>query len=154
MTQQELGIAVGLNKRNARERISQYERGARNPKDDVLKKIAHQLEVHVSYLTAPSTYSMYDTMHILFTLEMYENFDLEFINDIPYLKLINNINDPIIEKLKQWYDRKQMLKNKEISLDEYYDWIYNYPMSIGYFGIEMYEGIKRRNPSDEKDQKT
>ncbi len=119
LTQQELGNQVGLNKSSARIRIAQYESGTRNPKQTILQAIADVLDVNILFLKAPFTYSEHEIMHMLFSLELTEEMEIEFINGIPYLRLVNSPRKckmNLIQKCyKQWYDMRQLLKNGRIT---------------------------------------
>lgn len=50
ITQKELGLLVGFSERNAGIRITQYEKGKRQPKEEVLRKIADTLGVSLILL--------------------------------------------------------------------------------------------------------
>jgi transcriptional regulator with XRE-family HTH domain len=49
LTQQQLGMLLGLDQNNASARVNQYERGKHEPDYDTLKRIADLLELPVSY---------------------------------------------------------------------------------------------------------
>ena len=66
MTQKELGVAVGFNKRGADVRIAQYESNTRKPKDALLHKIADVLDVSFYALYEPDMYCAEDVMYTLF----------------------------------------------------------------------------------------
>ena len=51
LTQKALGTAVGLNEKTADIRIAQYESGSRYPKQELIEKIAKELDISTQYLT-------------------------------------------------------------------------------------------------------
>ncbi len=53
ITQKRLGIQAGLPEKTADIRISQYEKGSRVPKDDLIKKLAEVLDVSTAALNVP-----------------------------------------------------------------------------------------------------
>ena len=54
LSQRELGIALGFNLDTAEARVSQYERGARIPRADVIEKLSHVLQVPKEYFLLPT----------------------------------------------------------------------------------------------------
>ncbi|POW54634.1 transcriptional regulator [Candidatus Pantoea alvi] len=53
LTQEKLGVLVGIDESTARSRISYYESGTNSPSFDTARKIARVLNVPVSYLYTP-----------------------------------------------------------------------------------------------------
>lgn len=149
ISQKELGLAVGLGEKGSK-RIVQYEINYRVPKPELLSKIAEVLHVNVQnfYTLAPS--SMEAFIHRLLWLEeefpgvlnlfqmqrypdsynLYDNLVLYHDGDgWPPHEPVGIYFDSLLvnDFLKEWLMRKQELKAKEITPEEYFEWKLNWP---------------------------
>ena len=126
MTQKELGVAVGFNKRGADVRIAQYESNTRKPKDALLHKIADVLDVSFYALYEPDMYCAEDVMYTLFDQD----------DQHPGIRLVDVLDDSgsqqpkkriaiiydydrMEDYLGEWKLRKEQLANGEITQEEY-----------------------------------
>ena len=66
MTMKELGMAVGFSESTADVRIAQYENNSREPKEELLKKIARALDVNWYSLRDPADYTDDDLLFAFF----------------------------------------------------------------------------------------
>ena len=80
MTQKDLGIAAGFSDKSAEVRICQYESGIRNPKKDVLLRIAQVMNVPIDVLLEPDLHNKEDLFKILFILETEYGFHINMEN--------------------------------------------------------------------------
>ena len=130
MTQQDLGERVGFPARNAATRIAQYEMNYRMPKKDMSEKLADALGISPFALSEPSFESYHSLFQAIFVLE-----DMYGMEPIPdenktvlsfgrYQKDQKTIND----FLTRWNEMKQALEKGEITVDEYDEWRYSYPI--------------------------
>ena len=134
MTQKELGVAVGFNKRGADVRIAQYESNTRKPKDALLHKIADVLDVSFYALYEPDMYCAEDVMYTLFDQD----------DQHPGIRLVDVLDDSgsqqpkkriaiiydydrMEDYLGEWKLRKEQLANGEITQEEYTEWRLNWP---------------------------
>ena len=69
MTMDELGAALGFEGKNMSVRVSQYETGARIPREDVIKKLAQALQCNYKALDDYSLGATEDIMETFFWLE-------------------------------------------------------------------------------------
>lgn len=67
LTQQQLGMLLGLDPNNGSARINQYERGKHEPDYDTLKRIAGLLDLPVSYFYCEDDFEakILKAMHLL-----------------------------------------------------------------------------------------
>lgn len=151
LTQKELGLKIGLDAKSADNRIAQYETNYRVPKKDMLVQIAEALDVNVMNFTDSTPGCAEDIMFTFFWM------DEENRGMINLFQLVRNpgktnasddravryndnddwpahapvgiyfdygiVNDFMIE----WLKRKEELKAKEITNDEYLEWKLNWP---------------------------
>ena len=134
MTQKELGVAVGFNKRGADVRIAQYESNTRKPKDALLHKFADALDVSFYALYEPDMYCAEDVMYTLFDQD----------DQHPGIRLVDVLDDSgsqqpkkriaiiydydrMEDYLGEWKLRKEQLANGEITQEEYTEWRLNWP---------------------------
>lgn len=99
LTQRQLGAAVGFDEDSCDIRIAQYETDKRNPKSNVVKKLAEVLDV-------PLTFLCRDTIKA-------ELFAETFFWHTEGM-------------LEEWRAMHKRMANKEISEFEYYEWKLNY----------------------------
>lgn len=151
MTQQELGEACGFSESSAGVRIRQYESNKKSPKDDTLRIIAKALKVNYVAIKNYDLGSAEDILETLFWLDVGGNTinlfsleqNLDYDDDWEFKGKYNSdtyswAKEPygiVIEYgtvnffLKEWYQRKQQLKNKEITQEQYDNWKWNWPNS-------------------------
>jgi len=133
MTQKELGLAVGFNNKTADVRIAQYESGTRVPKEKIAYAIARALKVNPDYLMGPSPYTIEEIIYSLINIDERNIVELEAEERLdkdgdPYRHI--NISLPHLSNyLAEWFEKKEALKNEEISQEEYYEWKINWPYS-------------------------
>ena len=68
MTLKALGLAVGFSPRTAEVRMSQYEKGLRTPKADLIENLAYRLQVSTDALNVPDIDTYQGFMHTLFAI--------------------------------------------------------------------------------------
>ena len=69
MTQKQMGEMLGFLSRTSDVRMAQYESEARVPKHDLVKEMAHILDVSPHAITVPNIDSYIGLLHTLFALE-------------------------------------------------------------------------------------
>ena len=150
MTQRELGIRLGYDRKSADVRIAQYESGARVPKRETLSLMADILRVNILNFIRPHPGSAEDLMQLLFWLDE-ENRDAVFLFAMErgrgktdgdshsgtafYPDAVGG--RPVVgirfehgkmgEYLQNWLEKKQQLENQEISEKDYLEWKWNWP---------------------------
>jgi len=133
MTQKELGLAIGFNKKPADVRMAQYESGTRVPKEAIIIKIAEVLKVNSDYLMAPTLTKTEEIIHTLIYLDEYNQLKMQAEEyTTPEGENQKNIKLSITAVdyyLEEWYDKKRALENNEITQEEYYEWKINWPDS-------------------------
>ena len=129
-TQKELGMKLGFKESTAEVRIAQYESDLREPRKELLQKIADTLEVSVVALTT-ETKTNVGILHSLFALEDESCFRIDMKDGQPVLIIDeNDKSDSAIlmrKMLKAWLLQSLRLKNEQITQKEYDDWRYNFP---------------------------
>ena len=130
MTQQQLGIVLGFSEQTAHVRIAQYEMDYRIPRENLLNRIADELNVNVGYLN-PDTRTAIGKMQALFEMEDNGVLYPEKVNGEPVLSLRqHNHSDPALVMqmfVRQWTDKAEQLRNGEITQEEYDEWRYHFP---------------------------
>lgn len=153
MTQQQLGIAVGLSPKGADNRIAQYETNYRVPKKDMLMDMAKALNVNPINFVSPVSGSAEDIMQTFFWLDVDNPKALHFFPMVPSKKKYgtgkqikaqydDNDDMPAVapvgmwfnynlvnEFLKDWMECKEDLLTGKITNDEYLEWKLNWPDS-------------------------
>lgn len=134
MTQKELGIAVGFNEKNADVRIAQYESNTRRPKDNLLYKMADVLDVGFFALYEPRQYNAESIMYSLFDQgndPMRVQLEEVLITDgleHPQKRIAVVYNyDHMDEYLREWKLRREQVLNHTITVEEYTEWVVNWP---------------------------
>ena len=130
MTQKYLGIQAGLPENTADIRMTQYETGARNPKQELINSIASVLEVSPLALDVPDIDSYLGLMHTLFTLEDRYGLTVENRDGDVALRF-----DPrkgrdaasISQMVLAWAAMSDKTRRGEMSKEDYDRWRYNYP---------------------------
>lgn len=129
ITQKELGIKVGFEDNQADIRISQYEKGHRNPKDPLLVSLADTLEIVPEALKVPNIDSPIGVIHTLFALEDFYQFKVKNIDGTIYISLCGDtdIKQKLLAvNLRLWNRKFEELERGEISKAKYDEWRYNY----------------------------
>lgn len=151
LTQKELGLKIGLDAKSADNRIAQYETNYRVPKKDMLVQIAEALDVNVMNFTDSTPGCAEDIMFTFFWMDeenrgMINLFQLVRnpgkANASEDKAVCYNDNDDwpahapvgiyfdygiVNDFMKEWLKRKEELKAKEITNDEYLEWKLNWP---------------------------
>ena len=135
LTQKELGMKLGFDEKSADVRIAQYESGIRTPKSELLSEIAAVLDVNINFLKNPSLENTETFIHLLFDLEQESkkhhtnNFSIisvqdELGNTQPAIQFHNHL---LNEFLSEWQLRRKELNEKNITEEEYAEWMLNCP---------------------------
>ena len=151
LTQKELGLKIGLDAKSADNRIAQYETNYRVPKKDMLVQIADALDVNVINFTGSTPGCAEDIMFTFFWMDeenrgMINLFQLERTqgktnaSDDRAVRYNDNDDWPahapvgiyfdygiVNDFMREWLKRKEELKAKEITNDEYMEWKLNWP---------------------------
>lgn len=150
ITQTQLGIMVGFNKKSAKTRISHYENGRKAPKKEMINKLAYALGVSPEALSIPEKVtSEVGMMHTLFALE--DLYDLKISNIDGKLCLTLNESDdsacsPVLDRLRAWHQEAEKLEKGEISKKDYDNWRYRYPrVEAERFEAELRERLNQKN---------
>jgi len=151
MTQQELGVAIGLPAKGADNRIAQYETNYRVPKKDMLMDMAKALNVNYINFIPPASGAAEDIMQTFFWLDV-ENPDmLNFFPVTPAKRSSGTTNgikaqydasadissshtvglwfnySLVNDFMYEWMLRKEELANGKITPDKYLKWKLNWP---------------------------
>lgn len=128
MTQKELGLAIGLEEKNADNRISQYEANYRVPRRELLSQIADALGVSPDTLSALGAGSHVELMHTLFTMEDQFEFHIDILDGELCIALPITPEDDmqLREALKRWYRMWVAYRQGEISKIHYDQWRYTF----------------------------
>ena len=127
-------MAVGFDEKSADVRIAQYENNSRKPKEELMRKIAAALDVSVAYLEDPTMNDAEGILHALFELddqypwmhlvETVDNTDA----DLPHKRVAVCFDYNILDSfMAEWMLRKQQLRRREITREEYQEWKLNWP---------------------------
>ncbi len=151
MTQQELGIAIGLSAKGADNRIAQYETNYRVPKKNMLMAMAKALHVNYINFIPPVSGAAEDIMQTFFWLDVENPGMLNFF-PVTTAKKSSGTNNKIKAQysdgmdmpssnpvglwfnyglvndfMYEWMLRKEELANGNITPDEYLEWKLNWP---------------------------
>ncbi|MEF9967384.1 MAG: helix-turn-helix transcriptional regulator [Longicatena sp.] len=132
MTQKELGVAVGFDKKNADIRIAQYEAGTRTPKPELIAKFSKALNAHVLSLMNERTQD--PVMNMVFDL-----IDMEERAKVTLHPIEDNNSKYAISIDSQFFNNfleelvsiRKELTDGTISYEEFIDWKVNWPLSSG-----------------------
>lgn len=148
MTQAELGEALSFESKNQAVRIAQYESNYRVPKEDMVLQIAKILNCNYKALSNYDFGAAEDIIETFFWLEEAGNantiklFDMEPVQKDEDVKMTYNDNEylsigsPVAitfeyglvnEFLQEWNTKKHELKDKLITVDEYFEWKIQWP---------------------------
>ena len=129
MTQKQMGEMLGFLSRTSDVRMAQYESEARVPKHDLVKEMAHILDVSPHAITVPNIDSYIGLLHTLFALEDMYGLKIGEIDGEICLRQDKSANVYIsmLEMFRAWQEKAAALERKEITKEEYDQWRYNYP---------------------------
>ena len=130
MTQKQMGEMLGFLSRTSDVRMAQYESEARVPKHDLVKEMAHILDVSPHAITVPNIDSYTGLMHTLFTLEDLYGLKIgEFDGEICLHldKSAGTAYTSMFDMFHAWQEQAARLKRGEITKEEYDQWRYRYP---------------------------
>ncbi len=130
MTQKELGKAVGFSENTADVRMAQYETGSRTPKEALVKSLSDVLDVSPLALNVPDIDSYLGLIHTLFAMEDVYGIEAEQHGSKVHIVFDSSeqkTSFALFSMLSEWATKTEMLRNGEISKDEYDQWRYNYP---------------------------
>ena len=145
MTQRELGLAIGFDENSADVRVAQYESGTRTPKEDMLKKIAANLDVNFRSLYEPTLYAAEDVIYSLFELDEHYRIGL---TEQSSTRVGVTFNSKLFNGfLREWLVRKEELEDDEITKEEYMEWKLNWSQTADDCG--KFEPTKKWRKSDE-----
>lgn len=134
LTMKALGMMLGFDPKSADVRISQYEKGTKMPKPELIQSIANVLGISPLALKLPDIDSYDSLMHTLFALEDIYGLTIHERDGICCLQLNPDVSPKggtLSSYFESWAKEKQKLVNKEISLEEYDDWRYCFPRDDG-----------------------
>ena len=130
MTQKQLGEVLGFLGKTSDVRMAQYESEARTPKQDLVKEMAHLLDVSPRAITVPEIDSYIGLMHTLFALEDMYGLKIGEIDGEVCLHLDKNRGTTYVsmfDMLNAWRQEAAKLETGEITKEEYDQWRYRYP---------------------------
>lgn len=151
ITQRELGLKLGYEERYADTRISQYETDYRVPKKDTIIQIAEILDVNYVTLMDFNLGSAEDIMQTLFWLDETSPGTINLFQLVKNPGKCNSSDDKTVryndtddwpahapvglwfnyglvnEFMREWVIRKEELKAKKITREEYFEWKLNWP---------------------------
>ncbi len=129
MTQKYLGMLVGFPEKTADIRMAQYEAGARTPKEELTRALAHVLDVSPAALSVPQFRDDVELMHMLFSLEDLCGLTVRKGEDGIALYI-----DPrkgrdaasLYDDIAVWAEKAKQLRSGNLSREEYDHWRYSY----------------------------
>jgi len=153
MTQKYLGMKIGFSENTADVRMTQYESGARTPKEKMVADLANVLEVCPQALTIPDIDNYIGLAHTLFALEDLYGFKINN-NDGQLCLTLDRENKSYLSMFdifNAWSAEAEKLKSGEITEDEYNTWRYNYPRIEAERTKTALDNLRseKNNPSDE-----
>lgn len=100
-----------------------YEFGDRNPKPEVLDRIAMALRVRPEYLSAPTFRNRRKLAYAILENEDAFGYTVREVDDIPAIVTgYGSAMDFFVEFVRDWEEMRQKLDSREISKEEYQDW--------------------------------
>ena len=130
MTQKQLGEILGFLGKTSDVRMAQYESEARTPKQDLVKEMAHILDVSPRAITVPEIDSYIGLMHTLFALEDMYGLKIGEIDGEVCLRLDKSAGSTystMFDMFHAWQEQATRLEQGEITKEEYDQWRYKYP---------------------------
>ena len=110
--------------------MAQYESEARTPKQDLVKEMAHILDVSPRAITVPEIDSYIGLMHTLFALEDTDGLKIGGIDGEVCLRLDKSAGSTystMFDMFHAWQEQATRLEQGEITKEEYDQWRYKYP---------------------------
>ena len=130
MTQKQLGEVLGFLGKTSDVRMAQYESESRTPKQDLVKEMAHLLDVSPRAITVPEIDSYIGLMHTLFALEDMYGLKIGEIDGELCLRLDKSKGTTYLsmfDMFHAWQEQAARLEQGEITKEEYDQWRYKYP---------------------------
>ena len=130
MTQKQLGELLGFLGKTSDVRMAQYESESRTPKQDLVKEMAHLLDVSPRAITVPEIDSYIGLMHTLFALEDMYGLKIGEIDGEVCLRLDKSAGTnytTMFDMFHAWQKQAARLEQGEITEEEYDQWRYKYP---------------------------
>ena len=130
MTQKQLGEILGFLGKTSDVRMAQYESEARTPKQDLVKEMAHILDVSPRAITVPEIDSYIGLMHTLFALEDMYGLKIGEIDGEVCLRLDKSAGSTystMFDMFHAWQEQATRLEQGEITKEEYDQWRDKYP---------------------------
>lgn len=130
MTQKQLGELLGFLGKTSDVRMAQYESESRTPKQDLVKEIAHLLDVSPRAITVPEIDSYIGLMHTLFALEDMYGLKIGKIDGEVCLRLDKSAGTTyttMFDMFHAWQEQAARLEQGKITEEEYDQWRYKYP---------------------------
>ena len=130
MTQKYLGEILGFVGKTSDVRMAQYESEARIPKQELVKNMAHFLDVSTHALTVPDIDTYIGIIHTFFALEDMYGLKIDEMDGEVVLRLDKSdySNYSSMNKmLRAWLAEAKKLENGESTKEEYDDWRYKCP---------------------------
>ena len=130
MTQKQLGEILGFLGKTSDVRMAQYESEARTPKQDLVKEMAHILDVSPRAITVPEIDSYIGLMHTLFALEDMYGLKIGEIDGEVCLRLDKSTGSTystMFDMFHAWQEQAARLERGEITKEEYDQWRHNNP---------------------------
>lgn len=128
LTQRQFGVLLGFNEKNADVRVAHYESDLREPREDMLKRIAEILCVNIEYLS-PDTGTAIGKIQALFEMENEGALHPEMVNGDPVLSFRGQSDELLAMQILmcKWIEKAEQLRNGEITREEYDQWRYQFP---------------------------
>lgn len=131
MTQKELGIMVGLDKKTADIRIAQYESSVRTPKAAMKERLAAALGVNPNYFCDFDIHTAEDIILFLFEIDGVYKLDFTPYSDGIEKGINIHVDCKMLDDfLADWRERKEALSNGDINTHDYTEWLLNRIESI------------------------
>lgn len=130
MTQKYLGEILGFVGKTSDVRMAQYESEARIPKLELVKNMAHFLDVSTHALTVPDIDTNIGLMHTFFALEDMRGLKIGEVDGEVVLRLDKSdysTYSTMDKMLRAWLAEAKKLESGEITKEEYDEWRYKYP---------------------------
>jgi len=131
LTQQELGLQIGLSESTAAVRIAQYESSARRPKEDLKVRFSEVLNMNSRYFYLPDEFAVEDI--VLLLLELDEGLQIEIVPLYSKSRTRACIHfdcAAIDNFLIDWVKQKRAFASGVITKQEYTDWALALPKLI------------------------
>lgn len=162
MTQKQLGEVLGFLGKTSDVRMAQYESEARVPKHDLVKEMAHILDVSTHALTVPDIDNYIGLMHTFFALEDMYGLKIGEVDGEIVLRLDKSDYSTYasMDKMfRAWLSEAKKLESGEITKEEYDDWRYKYPeldthqIWAKVYPQEFFDFIEKSAEEAEKEEK-